>query len=171
MTKAPKTTGEIDPEVLRVGEAVKTLRERIGLTQAQAADACDPIMTSQYWGMHETGRVPGIFKPATQRKLVDALNAAAGDRLAEPVTLQDLEDVIRVGPGVGEPPARFDRADGRAARLARELDRPDPNTRRAVFPTPDGDAVIEIPAHLTPEGFKMVEAYLAVFLKGNAPKG
>lgn len=150
----------VDPEVQQLGRAVKTVRERLKLTQAQAAEAGE--MTSQYWGMHETGKVPGIVKPATQRALLDALTRAAG--LDEPLGLGVLEEALEAA---GAPAA------GRLARMARELGPVggEAETRRAVFPVPEGDVVIEIPAAMTPEGFKQVEAYIAVFLKANSPKG
>ncbi len=55
------------------------------------------------------------------------------------------------------------------ARLARELGPPS-DARQAVFPVSDGDVVISFPPNMTPDGFKELEAYFAIFLKANAPK-
>lgn len=155
-----KTT--VDPEVMQLASAIKALRDALDVTQEHAAECADPPMTSQYWGMHETGKVPGIFKPAVQRKLLDALSKAA--ELAEPLTLDDLERAMRgEGPGAPEPA-------GRLARLAHELGpRPDPSKRRSVFSLSDGDVVIEIPSALTPAGFKQLKGYLAIFLEAANP--
>ncbi len=158
----------IDPDVAQIGKAVARLREAAAkdLTQDACAACMDPPITPQYWGMHERGEVPGIVKPKRQRDLIAAISKAAD--LADPLSLDDLDAAI----DGDEATPRQDPAAGRLVRLARELapGAPDPNKRRAVFPIPDGDVVIEIPAQLTPAGFKQVEAFLAVFLKANTPK-
>ncbi|WP_426025742.1 helix-turn-helix domain-containing protein [Brevundimonas sp. TSRC1-1] len=62
-----------DPEVLRLGEALAALRRRRGLSQAEAGARLD--MTSQGWGLYESGRRPGLFRPDVQRRLTGALDA------------------------------------------------------------------------------------------------
>lgn len=160
---SPDTT---DDDTRQLGGALRTLRDSLGLTQGQAGDAAEPVMTAQYWGMHETGKVPGIFKPSVQRKLIEALNKASEkDRATTgrpPLTVGDLQAALDAPP----PPA------GRMARLARELGgvaEPgaayDASGAEAVFPTRDGAVVIRLPAAMTPEGFKDLEAYFAVFMQ------
>lgn len=159
------TKPQVDGDTLKVGRAVAFLRERVGLTQAQAAEAVPaPGMTNQYWQMHEAGRVPGIHKPATQRKLIEALNAASG--VEPPLTMQDLEAAIAGG---DHPIGRS--VESRMARIAREVAGPPtpkaastPAPAQAVFPTRDGDVVFNYPPNMTPEGYRDLEAYFAVFL-------
>lgn len=116
-------------------------------------------MTPQYWGMHETGRVPSIHKPAVQRKLIDALNAAAA--LAEPLTVADLQAELSAGPEL---------ADGAGHRTKPSVSPPAPDpVREAVFPTCDGPVVIRYPAVMTSAGVVQLECYLSVL--ANALRG
>ena len=62
-----------DPEVLRLGEALAALRRERGLSQAEAGARLD--MTSQGWGLYESGRRPGLFRPDVQRRLTGALDS------------------------------------------------------------------------------------------------
>ena len=62
-----------DPEVLRLGEALAALRRDRGLSQAEAGARLD--MTSQGWGLYESGRRPGLFRPDVQRRLTGALDS------------------------------------------------------------------------------------------------
>jgi transcriptional regulator with XRE-family HTH domain len=62
-----------DPEVLRLGEALAALRRERGLSQAEAGSRLD--MTSQGWGLYESGRRPGLFRPDVQRRLTGALES------------------------------------------------------------------------------------------------
>lgn len=157
---ATRTRPGIDDETMRLGRAIEALRRRLKLTQEQAGAAAEPQMTSQYWGMHETGRVPGIFKPAVQRKIIAALNAASG--IEPPLTLDDLAGAIDESV-----------ATERLTRMARELqpvaspagDRgPGPETLEAIFPTRDGRVVVRYPARLTAGGANDLETYLTAFL-------
>lgn len=149
-----RSPANIDEDAIRAGDALRRLRKRLDLTQAQAAAAHEAEMTPQYWGMHETGRVPGIHKPAVQRALVEALSRASGQQ----VTVEDLAAELRPGGASFETP--------RIGRLAAALsDRGGDDVREAVFPTIDGDVVVRFPGHMTPDGFKDLEAYLAVFLR------
>lgn len=150
MAKAPGRT--TDEDALRIGRAVARLRERRGMTQEAAAAAAQPQMTFQYWGMHERGQVPGIYKTERQRQLVQALD----------LTLQDLADELS-GEADGDP------GQDRLARMARELNGGD--IKRAVFPLQDGEVVITLPANLTPAGFKQLSDYMAIFLRSSAPEG
>ena len=63
-----------DPDALRLGEALAALRRERGLSQAEAGARVG--MTSQGWGLYETGRRPGLFRPDVQRRLTAALDAS-----------------------------------------------------------------------------------------------
>lgn len=63
-----------DPEVLRLGEALAALRRERGLSQAEAGARLN--MTSQGWGLYESGRRPGLFRPDVQRRLTGALDSS-----------------------------------------------------------------------------------------------
>lgn len=63
-----------DPEVLRLGEALAALRRERGLSQAEAGARLN--MTSQGWGLYESGRRPGLFRPDVQRRLTSALDSS-----------------------------------------------------------------------------------------------
>lgn len=73
-----------DEDARRLGEALAALRRARGLSQAEAGARVG--MTSQGWGLYETGRRPGLFRPDVQRRLTAAVDAtpealmlAAGD--------------------------------------------------------------------------------------------
>jgi len=63
-----------DPEVLRLGEALAALRRERGLSQAEAGARLN--MTSQGWGLYESGRRPGLFRPDVQRRLTGAIDSS-----------------------------------------------------------------------------------------------
>jgi hypothetical protein len=150
---------EVDDDVMRPARGIKAMRERHGLTQRQAAEAHARDISYQYWAMNESGKVPGIVKPATQRELLDAISKAAG--LENPLTLEDLAKAM----DDHAPPA----SDQRSQRLASSLVGARPE-RQAVFPTSDGDVVFSFPADMTAEGFRELEAYFSVFVKANTPR-
>jgi len=62
-----------DPEIAALGEALAALRRAAGLSQAEAGARAG--MTSQGWGLYESGRRPGLFRPDVQRRLTEALSA------------------------------------------------------------------------------------------------
>ena len=66
---------ESDEDVRRLGEALATLRREAGLSQAEAGQRAG--MTSQGWGLYETGRRPGLFRPDVQRRLTGAIGSTA----------------------------------------------------------------------------------------------
>lgn len=144
-------------DVAGLSRAIATLRKRFGISQEAASQAHEDDISKQYWGMHERGGVPGIVKPATQRKLLAAISKAAG--LAEPLTLQDLQAEL-AAPSVNP-------AEARALRMAGAFTpRGAPAGRQAVFPLSTGDAVVQLPAAMTPEACAELEAYLQALLKG-----
>jgi transcriptional regulator with XRE-family HTH domain len=56
-----------------LGEALARLRRAAGLSQAEAGARTG--MTGQGWGLYESGRRPGLFRPDVQRRLTAALGA------------------------------------------------------------------------------------------------
>jgi transcriptional regulator with XRE-family HTH domain len=60
-------------EARRLGEALGRLRKDAGLSQAEAGAAAG--MTGQGWGLYESGKRPGLFRPDVQRRLTAALGA------------------------------------------------------------------------------------------------
>lgn len=78
---------ETDPHALALGEALSALRRERGLSQAEAGQRIG--MTSQGWGLYESGRRPGLFRPDVQRRLLAALDATPEDlalRMTAPAT-------------------------------------------------------------------------------------
>ncbi|WP_333591783.1 helix-turn-helix domain-containing protein [Brevundimonas sp.] len=60
-----------DDDVRKLGEALAALRRDMGLSQAEAGARVG--MTSQGWGLYESGRRSGLFRPDVQRRLTGAL--------------------------------------------------------------------------------------------------
>ena len=65
---------ESDSDARRLGEALADLRREAGLSQAEAGARVG--MTSQGWGLYESGKRPGLFRPDVQRRLTTALGAS-----------------------------------------------------------------------------------------------
>ena len=65
---------ESDSDARRLGEALAALRREAGLSQAEAGERVG--MTSQGWGLYESGKRPGLFRPDVQRRLTAALGAS-----------------------------------------------------------------------------------------------
>lgn len=65
---------ESDSDARRLGEALAALRREAGLSQAEAGERLG--MTSQGWGLYESGKRPGLFRPDVQRRLTTALGAS-----------------------------------------------------------------------------------------------
>lgn len=66
-----------DPDAAALGEGLATLRRQAGLSQAEAGARIG--MTSQGWGLYESGKRPGLFRPDVQRRLTGALDATPED--------------------------------------------------------------------------------------------
>ena len=87
-------------EARRLGEALARLRRDAGLNQAEAGARAG--MTGQGWGLYESGKRPGLFRPDVQRRLTTALGAdpeslalaAAGPR-AGGAAATGMEDAAR----------------------------------------------------------------------------
>lgn len=65
---------ESDSDARRLGEALAALRREANLSQAEAGARVG--MTSQGWGLYESGKRPGLFRPDVQRRLTAALGAS-----------------------------------------------------------------------------------------------
>lgn len=66
-----------DPDAVALGEGLAALRRTAGLSQAEAGARIG--MTSQGWGLYESGKRPGLFRPDVQRRLTSALDASPED--------------------------------------------------------------------------------------------
>ena len=66
-----------DPDAAALGEGLAALRRAAGLSQAEAGARIG--MTSQGWGLYESGKRPGLFRPDVQRRLAGALDATPED--------------------------------------------------------------------------------------------
>ena len=68
-----------DSDARRLGEALAALRRDRALSQAEAGRRAG--MTSQGWGLYETGKRSGLYRPDVQRRLTAALDATPDDLL------------------------------------------------------------------------------------------
>lgn len=72
-----KSDDEAGAEAKALGEALSRLRRERGLSQAEAGARI--AMSSQGWGLYETGKRSGLFRPDIQRRLTSALDATPED--------------------------------------------------------------------------------------------
>ena len=119
MRAADDQTGH---EARLLGEALAALRRERGLSQAEAGQRIG--MTSQGWGLYETGKRPGLFRPDVQRRLTGALD----------LTPEDLALKIMGAPATPTPHARGLEARGLEAR-GRAFDGPVAVRRRLRLET------------------------------------
>lgn len=70
-----------DSDARRLGEALAALRRERALSQAEAGRRAG--MTSQGWGLYETGKRSGLYRPDVQRRLTAALDATPEDLLRQ----------------------------------------------------------------------------------------
>lgn len=68
-----------DSDARRLGEALAALRRGRALSQAEAGRRAG--MTSQGWGLYETGKRSGLYRPDVQRRLTAVLDATPEDLL------------------------------------------------------------------------------------------
>lgn len=68
---------EQDSDLRALGEALAALRRGRGVSQAEAGASL--AMTSQGWGLYESGKRPGLFRPDVQRRLTAVLDASPED--------------------------------------------------------------------------------------------
>jgi transcriptional regulator with XRE-family HTH domain len=69
----PRFDREKASEIMRLANALATLRRERGLSQAEAGQRIG--MTSQGWGLYEAGKRSSLFRPDVQRRLTGALDA------------------------------------------------------------------------------------------------
>lgn len=72
-----------DSDARRLGEALAALRRDRALSQAEAGRKAG--MTSQGWGLYETGKRSGLYRPDVQRRLTAALGATPEELLSRQV--------------------------------------------------------------------------------------
>jgi len=103
---------ESDSDARRLGDALAALRRDRALSQAEAGRKAG--MTSQGWGLYETGKRSGLYRPDVQRRMTAALGATPEDlllrqvsapRAGEPATRSSLE-----GPGMASEGRAFTHA-------------------------------------------------------------
>lgn len=128
-----------------MGEALRILRDRLDITQEQAAEAMGVSRTA--WQNYEAGRAI-VLRTDMQTKLAAALDA----------TREDLLRVLR----------ELQRAGGGHSALG--LEEPGvvfsgPGRQQAIFPLSEGDVIVSYPANLSAAGFQELSDYLAIFLK------
>ncbi len=68
-----------DSDARRLGDALAALRRDRALSQAEAGRKAG--MTSQGWGLYETGKRSGLYRPDVQRRLTAALDATPDELL------------------------------------------------------------------------------------------
>jgi transcriptional regulator with XRE-family HTH domain len=132
-------------EARELGRALKTLRERRGMTQDQAAEGMHVTRTA--WQNYESGRAI-VLRTDMQARLAGALGARREDLMAI------LRDNQRMGGshsavGLEEPGAIYS----------------GPGRQQAIFPTSEGDVIVSYPATLSTKGYAELGEYLALFLK------
>lgn len=93
------------------GQALKALRQRAGMTLAEAGDGVDPPMSGQAWGLYEQGKRSGIHQPKTQDKLTRAVLATRHDLMTEAqrhgAEVPANENQPTLAPGLGEAARSF----------------------------------------------------------------
>ena len=98
-----------DSDARRLGEALAALRRERALSQAEAGRRAG--MTSQGWGLYETGKRSGLYRPDVQRRLTGALDATPADLLSR----QGLAGPA--GAGMASEGRAFDHAPAPPARM------------------------------------------------------
>lgn len=101
-----------DSDARRLGEALAALRRERALSQAEAGRRAG--MTSQGWGLYETGKRSGLFRPDVQRRLTAALGTTP-DALGSRQAAAPRPD--RPGPGLASEGRTFDHGPATTRRL------------------------------------------------------
>ena len=101
---------QTDSDARRLGEALAALRRERALSQAEAGRRAG--MTSQGWGLYETGKRSGLYRPDVQRRLTAALGAAPEDLLS-----RQAPAVPVAGPGMASECREFVHAQATIRRL------------------------------------------------------
>jgi transcriptional regulator with XRE-family HTH domain len=104
-----------DSDARRLGEALAALRRERALSQAEAGRKAG--MTSQGWGLYETGKRSGLYRPDVQRRLTAALDATPDDLVLRQAPPDLAAPAGHAGPGM----ASEGRAFVHAAEVTRRL--------------------------------------------------
>lgn len=110
-----------DEDVRALGEALASLRRDQGLSQAEAGARLG--MTSQGWGLYESGKRPGLFRPDVQRRLTGALGLSIEDlalAAARSIPSPDEAALIPILSGFSDPDRAFNAGPAAAQAGARE---------------------------------------------------
>lgn len=83
-------------QAVRLGRALKVLRERAGLSQSEAGEGIG--VSGEGWAKYERGAAAGIFRPAMQARLTLALGQTVEALNEEVARIAALSPV----PGRGE---------------------------------------------------------------------
>ncbi|WP_312139271.1 S24 family peptidase [Brevundimonas sp.] len=82
MTDETLVAPDDDAEAKALGDAVRALRMRAKMSQAEAAAAMG-LGSGEAWRIYEIGKAPTIFKPGVQFRLANAVGATMAELLAE----------------------------------------------------------------------------------------
>lgn len=81
MTEETFAAPDDDAEAKALGEALRELRTRAKMSQAEAAAAMG-LGSGEAWRVYEVGKAPTIFKPGVQFRLANAVGATLAELLA-----------------------------------------------------------------------------------------
>ncbi len=82
MTDETLAAPDDDAEAKALGEALRALRTRARMSQAEAATAMG-LGSGEAWRVYEIGKAPTIFKPGVQFRLANAVGSTLADLFAE----------------------------------------------------------------------------------------
>ena len=104
-----------DSDARRLGEALAALRRERALSQAEAGRQAG--MTSQGWGLYETGKRSGLYRPDVQRRLTAALGATPEDLISRQAMADPAPPPGPSGPGMASEGKPFVHAPAVTRRL------------------------------------------------------
>jgi len=104
-----------DSDARRLGEALAALRRDRALSQAEAGRKAG--MTSQGWGLYETGKRSGLYRPDVQRRMTAALGATPEDLLRRQAPAGAARPSEHAGPGMASEGRAFVHAPSTMRRL------------------------------------------------------
>ncbi len=104
-----------DGDARRLGEALAALRRERALSQAEAGRRAG--MTSQGWGLYETGKRSGLYRPDVQRRLTAALGATPDDLMSRQAIVDPVSSAGPSSRGVASDGLAFIHAPAATRRL------------------------------------------------------
>ncbi len=156
----PKTTPADAAERKLLGRALALLRDREGLTQAEAAERFAKVIgkddfTPQAWGQYEAGKPKRMFYPEVQAQLAEVVGSTVEELLDERDRLREIAEIspVQERVGVREPVRLFESSSKASAR------------QQAIFPLPEGDIVLSYPAVLSEQSKRDLADYLKIFVR------